>query len=227
MRFTVQTIVLLFLLLVFLSGFIVFLNNGIKAPAIAEKEGMENKIDNKECPDLLLRKGKSLFLYNSKAPVIDGVNPIPFYSLDDYINYLEIQRKKGIICPVLFLQQENNTQGIDVYRMRPSPFYVEGGLPPLPMEQHDNSKTEASLDASRENPPYNQDMYNGFDPTSMYVGRFTNLDEIHQSTNRPEGSLNPADTNWSGVMATQQAVDSGVFINEQVGKVIYPKYSSK
>ena len=105
--------------------------------------------------------------------------------------------------------------------MRPSPFYVEGGLPPLPMEQHDNSKTEASLDASRENPPYNQDMYNGFDPTSMYVGRFTNLDEIHQSTNRPEGSLNPADTNWSGVMATQQAVDSGVFINEQVGKVIY------
>lgn len=223
MKFTVQTIVLLFLLLVFLSGFVVFLNNGIKSSVIEEKEGMEDKSDNKDCPDLLIRRGNSFLLYNSKAPVIDGVNPLPFYTLDDYINYLEIQRSKGIICPVLFLQQENNTQGVDVFRMRPSPFYVEGGLPPLPMEQNDNSKSVPSLDASRENPPYNQDMYNSFDPTSMYVGKFTNLDEIHQSTMKQgQCSDNQMDPNWCGVMYSQQAVDSGKYKDNEVFKVIYP-----
>jgi hypothetical protein len=57
---------------------------------------------------------------------VDGINPIQFGSLDDYIRYLEVQRKSGIHCPVLYLQQESNDQGQDVYRMRPSPFDLQG-----------------------------------------------------------------------------------------------------
>ena len=225
MKFTSKTIILLFLLFVFLVGFLVCLNNGIRSPD-DDTEGMEGETANdtsKGCPDLLLRKNNSLLLYNTKEPIVDGINPLPFFTLDDYINYLEIQRKKGIICPVLFLQQENTTQGIDVYRMRPSPFYVEGGLPPLPVESHDNSIPIAPEDASRDNPPYNQNMVSGFDPYGLYVGRFTNLDEIHQSTMK-QGvcSDNQMDPNWCGVMYSQQAVDSGKYAENEVYKVLYP-----
>ena len=78
------------------------------------------------CPDLLVRRGASLLLYNTKTPDAD---PIPFYNLDEYINYLDIQRKKGVICPILFLQYETTTQGTEVYRMRPSPFDLQAGIP--------------------------------------------------------------------------------------------------
>jgi len=69
-------------------------------------------------------------LYNSKQPVQAGVNPITFSSLDEYIYYIKVQRYKyGQYCPVLYLQQETNAQGQDVYRMRPSPFNPQAGLP--------------------------------------------------------------------------------------------------
>jgi len=66
-------------------------------------------------------------------------------------------------------------------------------------------------DASRDQPPYNANMYAGFDPTSQYVGVFTNLDKIHQSTEFSELSENPMDSNWGGVLYTKQAVDSGKY----------------
>jgi hypothetical protein len=51
----------------------------------------------------------------------------------------------------------------------------------------------------------------------MYEGRYTTLDEIHESTQkRPGGSLNPMDPNWAGVIETQKAVDSGVFEENNV-----------
>ena len=45
-----------------------------------------------------------------------------FHTLDDYIKHLEIQRAQNIICPVLFLQHENDAQGNNIYRARPSPL---------------------------------------------------------------------------------------------------------
>ena len=42
------------------------------------------------CPDLLVRKGTSLLLYNTQTPDAD---PMPFYNLDEYINYLEDDKK--------------------------------------------------------------------------------------------------------------------------------------
>jgi len=84
--------------------------------------------DDQGCPNLLVQKGNALLLYNTNKPE-DENNPISFFNLDEYINYLEIQKSKGNSCPVLYLQQENNAQGNDVYRMRPSPFDKQGGLP--------------------------------------------------------------------------------------------------
>jgi hypothetical protein len=69
-------------------------------------ESMETMSKETGCPDLLIRKGNTLLLYNTKSKA----DPLPFYNLDEYINYLEIQRRAGNICPVLFLQYESTTQ---------------------------------------------------------------------------------------------------------------------
>jgi hypothetical protein len=207
------------------------------------KEPMENQTqpsdDKVGCPDLLINKGNVILLYNTKEDLVDGVNPIPFYNLDEYINYLEIQRKKGKQCPVLYLQQETTTQGNDVYRVRPSPFDQQGGLPvssvpkvtPLvtgPITLLDNNVSNNPnapmpvTDASRANPPYNAGNYAGFDAHGFDIGNYTQLDKLHDSTSISTGiSDNPMDHNWGGVLYTQQMVNSGKYDDYNVYRPNY------
>lgn len=68
------------------------------------------------------------------------------------------------------------------------------------------------IDASLENPPYNQNMLSPFDPTSQYVGIYTDIDKVHDSTKMGSPySDNPMDANWGGVEWTRRAVDSGKY----------------
>ena len=175
---------------------------------------------NMGCPDLLVKKGNILMLYNSNADVVDGINPLPFYNLDEYINYLENQRKKGMNCPVLFLQQENDAQGKYVYRVRPSPFQLEGGLPATTTIYKDDARgvPVPVLDANRDNGPYNANNYAGFDPVGLHVGTYTELDKIHDSTQLAPKSDNPMDANWGGITHTQQAIESGKYEDNNVRK---------
>lgn len=223
-----KRIFILFLLCTFLLGLYVTMYWNVSLN-IKSKENMEN--NDSGCPNLLIQKGNSLLLYNKNKPE-DETNPMTFFNLDEYINYLEIQKKKGINCPVLFLQQENNAQGEDVYRVRPGPFDLQGGL------QHDPSQIETdatiAADASRDNPPYNVDHYPGFDPEGQYVGEYTNLDAIHDYTNSKKISDNPMDSKWAGVTYTQQMIDSGKYIGNEINKpylfnprtVFYPSIPS-
>ena len=204
---------ILFLIVTFLAGIYVILT-----PKSAI-ETLENKSDDSGCPDLLIQKGDRLLLYNTKKP-IDDTNPIPFLNLDEYIFYLGQQRKQGNSCPVLYLQQESNTQGEDVYRIRPSPFDGQGGLPSitgLPEENVRNAITKV-LDATQDHPPYNMGNYSSFDPYGQYVGVYTNVDAVHDSTKTPPNSDNPMDPNWAGVEYTQQSVESGKYDENNIFK---------
>ncbi len=171
------------------------------------------------CPDLLVRKNNTLLLYNTKDPSFE---PIPFYNLDEYINYLEIQRNKGTSCPVLFLQYESSAQGTDVYRMRPSPFDLQGGVPPtLDVNTISNTINNGQpvkiLDASRDG-AFNQNMFAGFDPYGLHTGQKTELDVIHESTAQGPESVNPMDYNWGGVQVTENAVRAGYYADRYVSK---------
>ena len=204
-----------FLLITFILGIFFCLNTNIGK---IEKETMAN-IDadvpqDTNCPNVLIRQGSKLSLYNSYQPVNEK-NPIVFNNLDEYVAYTRTQRDEGLRCPVLYLQQENNAQGQDVYRVRPGPFSVEGGLPP---KMPNPVKVK---DASLQNPPYNKGQYSGFDPyNSQYVGVYTNLDQIHDSTEQAPISDNPMDTNWGGVIHSQQMIDSGKYDENTVGKPV-------
>lgn len=103
-------------------------------------EGMENnnnnnnnnnlKTDGKGCPDILVQEGSKFYLYNSKVVKVPGVNPVVFNNLEDYVEFIQWQRSQNINCPVLFLQQTLDAQGNSVYKIRPSPTNLQGGLPP-------------------------------------------------------------------------------------------------
>lgn len=171
------------------------------------------------CPDLLIRKNGGLFLYRSQEPLVEGVNPIVFRNLDEYIVYYNQQPGN---CPVLFLQQETDPQGNDVYRMRSSPFDLQGGLPstlatPPPVVVN-KDKPIPYDDATNDNPPYNQGTYTGFDPQGQYVGRYTTLDKIHDSTQQifPCGSPNAMDPNWGGVLFTENVLNTGFYDENNV-----------
>lgn len=213
-----QKYILIFSAIIFLAGLYYYLTF----------EGMENMKD-ESCPDLLVRKGTTLLLYNTKKKE----DPMPFYNMDEYINYLEIQRRAGKRCPVLFLQYESTAQGTDVYRMRPSPFDMQGGVPPNidptlfqptfdPMNIRSiDGKPVQVLDASRDN-GYNQGMFAGFDPYGLHVGQKTELDVIHESTStKGPNSENPMDHNWGGVQVTENAVRSGNYVDRYVSKPLY------
>jgi hypothetical protein len=182
----------------------------------------ENPAKEESCPDMLIKVGSELHLYNNSHKTKTGENPIVFKTMDEYIQHLEIQRKNGIKCPVLFLQKENDAQGKDVYRVRPSPFNTGAGLPITSnLNMGVNQKPIVAKDASRDS-KYNTGQYAGFDPYGLYVGRITNIDEVGMSTEQPKVSDNPMDANWGGVLHTQKAVDSGKYDENTVTRVIYP-----
>jgi len=216
----------LFLIIVFLAGIYV-----IATFPIFRKEALTNRKDrlqdeeNMDCPNLLVKKGNVLMLYNTDAAIVDGVNPLPFYNLDEYINYLEIQRKKGLRCPVLYLQQENDAQGNDIYRVRPSPFQLEGGTATAVSsstiyKENSQGVPVPVIDANRENPPYNANNYAGFDPIGLHVGTYSELDKIHDSTKQTLQSDNPMDPNWGGVRFTQLAIESQKYDDNNVRKPV-------
>lgn len=196
--------------------------------AILRAEGMETTTHNPDqtpaeipsnCPNLLIQRGTELHLLNTKIPEKAGVNPVIFKTLDEYSSYVEKQKND---CPVLFLQQENNAQGEDVYRIRPSPYNPFAGLPAnSAILQKYNGAVVPLADASREN-GYNQNMYPGFDPYGLYVGRNTSVDVVHKSTENTKVSDNAMDPNWGGVLHTQAQVDSGKYAENEVTRPVYP-----
>lgn len=229
---TINIIFVVFLIIVFMLGIYMYSTKKLDSLFLdMSLENMENKNTKKEtpCPDLLVRRGNTLLLYNSKMDIVDGINPLPFYNLDEYINYLEIERKKGKDCPALFLQHETNAQGNDVYRMRPNPFQLEAGLLPLSaaaIQGKPQSRIPAPvIDANRDYPPYNAGNYAGFDPHGLMIGIYSKLDEIHDSTAKsPDGqsySDNPMDSNWGGVLYTQGKVDSGKYDENNITRPTY------
>ncbi len=213
-----------------------------------------------DCPNLLIKKGNQLVLYNKNKPEKVGENPIYFKNLDEYIYYIKVQRvQEGKNCPVLYLQEETTAQGEDVYRVRPGPFHTQGGVTieqqsqpsmmnhisqyfqqkpmetpllgkqpqqtaPIPFtkSQPNRPPLVPYLDANHQMNPKG---FYGIDPTNQYVGKYTVLDQIHDSTktqNKNGLSDNPMDPNWGGAVFTHKQLLSGKY----KGDVINPDANS-
>lgn len=202
------------ILLIFILGLLFMVTNKPKSIM----EGFKKH----DCPDILIQKGKHLVLYNSRLADIPGINPVKFNNLEDYVEYVKWQRSQKINCPVLFLQHSYDVQGNSVYKNRPSPMELEGGLPIISGLDMAGETTNKSLllDATRNNPPYNKNSYPGFDPLNQNIGLNTPLDKIFHA-DAGGVSPNPMDPNWGGPGYTEKLVDEGYYKEENV-KIFIP-----
>ncbi len=184
------------------------------------KEAFTGNIESR-CPNMLIQKDTRFYLYNSKLAKIPGVNPIEFENLEDYTEFLDWQRSQGIRCPVLYMQQTYDAQGERVYKIRPSVSEPQGGLPPSIASSsgeiiNENPNQQLLVDATRNDPPYNQNSVPAFDPTSYYVGTTTPLDQMNQQSENMLYSADPMDPNWGGADYTQSLVDQGFYNENEV-----------
>ena len=233
-----RSVIIIFFILAFLSGLYVYSTQRIQFVAVPmdrvmkPKENLQNKEDKTaKCPNVLIRNGNVLLLYNS-TDTHDEI-PIQFNSLDEYTQYFNAQKAAGSKCPMLYLQKENDAQGNDVYRARPSPFDTQGGMTPITVGTPVSTLTGATpiafppavsiVDSNRTQAPFNADNYPGFDPYGLQQGIFSQLDEVHYSTGASGMSDNPMDPNWGGVEFSQSVVESGKYVENNV----YPANTSR
>jgi len=164
------------------------------------------------CPNILIQKGSELYLHNSRLANVPGVNPLKFNNLEEYVEFTEWQRGQGIRCPVLYLQHSFDAQGKPVYKIRPSPLDLQGGLPPVadPGAVAANANPNFIDDADK--PPMNANSYPAFDPMDPNAGPAKG-----KNLNKLKGlSANPMDPNWGGDAYTQSLIDAGKYSGDEV-----------
>ena len=168
---------------------------------------VEGFANNGGCPNLLVQKGNHIELHYTDKAKIPGVNPIKFKNLEEYVEFLEWQRAKGIHCPVLYFQETYDAQNNKGYRMLPDLVEKQGGLPSNMIIRRANE--QPLFDANRDDMPFNKNSYPAFDSQDQYIGAYTPLDKIFRS-NEPV-SANAMDTNWGGEKFSEKRVLKGDF----------------
>jgi len=228
-------------IVIYLSIFIFCIGLYFYATKCEYKEGLTNNgYSGQRCPNLLIQKGSRFYLYNTKLAEVPGVNPIEFSNLEDYTEFLDWQRSQNIRCPVLYLQETYDAQGNRVYKSRPSVSEPQAGLPPsaaspsgiasqVPPIMETSLEPVGDLaypnptllvDATRNDPPYNQGCYPAQEQTSYYIGTTTPLDVMDIEQEKAKVSPNPMDPNWGGSAYTQSLVDKGYYKENEVSIAI-------
>jgi hypothetical protein len=228
-----MTTVIFLLMIVFFIGMYFYAKNG---DSCINEGFTDNQSAGPRCPNLLIQKGSRFYLYNSKLAQVPGVNPVEFDNLEDYTEFLDWQRSQNIRCPVLYLQETYDAQGKRVYKTRPSVSEPQAGLPPsaaapIGIASQVAPMMETSLeqigedaypnptllvDATRNDPPYNQGSYPAHDQTSYYIGTTTPLDKMNMEAESAKISPDPMDPNWGGSEYTQELVDKGYYKENEV-----------
>ena len=227
-----MTLLTFLFIMVFLIGLYFYATN-----TPSNTDGFENNNSKpSRCPNLLIQKGSKFYLYNSKLAQVPGVNPIEFNNLEDYTEFLDWQKSQNIRCPVLYLQETYDAQGVRVYKSRPSVSEPQAGLPPSiatpigiasqdpllavpalePVGEPAYPNPTKLVDATRNDPPYNKNSYPAYDQSSYYVGTTTPLDEMNTKQEAAKQSPNPMDTNWGGAQYTADLVNKGYYSGNEV-----------
>lgn len=212
----------------------------------------EQQSSNQYCPVLYLRKENDLqgrdvyrlypFFHPSQLPWNDKytnlyeetptskhveIMPSKHYPIEDGDRWNDGGAlKPAIAVPPPFLK---SISGWDLHHM--PPIYIEGGLPPMPIEQNGRSQPtipvlpmpmdnigalpETTVNGVEVTPSTN---FQNFDPYEIKEMKFVD------PTTAPPGVLsdNAYDTNWGGVLHTQKNVEEGKYDNNLVRPAIYP-----
>jgi hypothetical protein len=119
---------LIIIIFMVVLGQLFLINNSFNFMKLENFSAQENSIP-EQCPNMLIKEDNKYYLYNTKIKEIPGVNPLIFNNLEEYVDFLKLEKSKNIKCPILFLQQTYDTQGKPSFVIRPSPTELNGGLP--------------------------------------------------------------------------------------------------
>ncbi len=170
---------------------------GFEGDASGNEQDKEVNPLKKRCPNLLIQKGTTLYLYNTNLAPVPGVNPIRFDNLEQYIEFIDWLRGQGIRCPILFLQHTLNAQGESVYNIRPSPTDLNGGLCP----------TTAHVSEINANPDDNPENYDD----GMGPGNGQGAFRLH-SINAKAGA---ASSRYDSIVSPQQISEITKLIDQE------------
>jgi hypothetical protein len=198
------------ILAMFVIGLLFTMTHTSKSVQEAFEGTYDSNPNQNRCPNILIQKGSSLYLHNSRLANVPGVNPLKFNNLEEYVEFTDWQRGQGIRCPVLYLQHSFDTQGNPVYRIRPSPLNLQGGLPPVASAGAVSANANANANANADNAD-NAGSYPAFDPMEPNAG------SAKGQTRKLKGlSANPMDPNWGGDAYTQSLIDAGKYSGDEV-----------
>jgi hypothetical protein len=179
--------------------------------AFQGRTGTNDKSNKNRCPNILIQKGSQLYLHNSRLASVPGVNPIKFNNLEDYVEFMDWQRGQGIRCPILYLQHSFDAQGNPVYKIRPSPLDLQGGLPPVASGGATAANANANFIEDSDKPPMNANSYPAFDPMEPNAGN------PNDYLKKPKGlSADAMKPNWGGDAYTQSLIDAGKYSGDEV-----------
>ena len=170
---------------------------------------VENFSNKDDCPNLLVQKGAEIHLVNTNKQNVPGVNPVIFKNLEEYTEYVQWLKANNIDCPVLYLQETYNTQGEKGYRMLPDPLDPQPGLPSNIDQSLQIEKVSAVLDADRDESPFNDNNYPGFDQDNQNIGLFADIDKL-QCTEE-DGVDNAMCPNWNAKI-TKENIAKGKYL---------------
>lgn len=110
MKCNFKILVLVFLF--FIMGMVFITNDTLKAYNEPFVSG--------QCPTTMIKNGEHIMVYNPRMAKIPGVNPIILNDLEDYKEYVRWQKKNRLNCPILHLEKVFDTQGQEMYEIKPS-----------------------------------------------------------------------------------------------------------
>ena len=102
------------------------------------------------------------------------------------------------------------------YPLAPPANLALRNVPQIPLQKKPQQPMVPYVDANRDLNPRG---HYGFDPSDQYIGKYTVLDKIHDSTKNkyPSGlSSNAMDSNWGGAVFTTSKIKEGDYALDKV-----------
>ena len=196
-------LVLIGIIVVFILGLVFLLRTPSK-----KREGFEN-FSESSCPNLLIKKGEKIFLQNTSKATVPGVNPIEFSNLEEYVEFMDWLRGQGIRCPILYLEEEYDSQNNRGYAVKPDPW--SSSKSDSKNKYYPSNEKEVYVDPSRA-----EQKMPSFDPMDQDIGKDNKIEQKFHS--KAPVSASAIDPQWGGPDYSKEKVAEGKFEGSYVYK---------
>ena len=188
---------------------------GIPCPILYLKED-DNKTYKIEEPKPIVEEEKTKEEEEPQRGSLDHLDLSNINTISDYFQQRQpvkmVQQSRVPVRPITPYRPCPLVQ----YPLAPPANLALRNVPQMPLQKKPQQPMVPYIDANRD---LNPTGHYGFDPSDQYVGKYTVLDKIHDSTKNkyPSGlSANAMDSNWGGAVFTTSKIKEGDYALDNV-----------